>query len=102
MRIAAKHPVRAAVARIPTYHTSKGSAFAAVYAACKENGVELVGSDWDGDEGYVNHAVRPENGAHVICDCCAEKAEKVAFDNWVVCSWYTMRPGCVELVTYVS
>ncbi len=105
MRITAKHPVRAAVADISTYQDYKQDAANAVYDACKEHDIEVVGSiydDYSQDAGRVTLRLRPVFNACVVCDGCAAKSETNYYDNVVVFSWYTMPSGRIEVTAYIS
>lgn len=106
MMITAKHPVRNAVAGIPTYYDSIGSAMDHVCKACNEHSIDVLfpadGSDFTASEGRVTFPLSPADGAWIICNHCAEKSEKNVFGNVVVFSWYTMESGRVELTAYVS
>jgi hypothetical protein len=102
MRITSKHPVRAAVADIATYHSCKGAAVFEVCLALSEFDIEPTFPDLNGPEGYVTCALRPAYPGRVVCDCCADKLDKAEYDNVLVFAWYTLSSGRVELTAYIS
>jgi hypothetical protein len=103
MRITANHPVRKAVAELPTYYSSMGCALHAVHAACDDNNIEVdvnVGcADYSAETGRVNITLRPKSD---VCDCCGNQLGSEAFDNVVIFSWYVMDSGRIKLTAYVS
>ncbi len=102
MRIAAEHPVRAAVAGLANYHDSVGYALLAVDRVCDNQGIDVNISDgpaFAGAEGRVNLRLRPDDGGYGICDRCEEEMD---YDDVVVFSWDTMPSGRVEVTAYIS
>ena len=108
MRITAKHPIRAAIAGLPTYHDSKADMVQAVQAVCADHDMVVEYDNFDGDNvwttnsGWALWPLRVDHPAQVVCDCCADKHDSDYYDNCVAISWYTMQSGRIELTVYVS
>jgi hypothetical protein len=111
LTIGPNSPFRRAFDGLDTYYDSKGEFVSAVRDAVdayndspdgRGREVEVVPHDMDGCEGWNTWAIRPKNTAHAVCECCAEKAARTAFENRLVVTHYEMRPGRYEFVTYVS
>jgi len=102
MRITSKHPVRAAIGNLPTYHEDKSALLGAVSGVLKAHDILMDAVSLDGDDGFVTIPLYPVATGHVICDCCAKRIDNAEFENGVAISWYTMPSGRVELTCYIS
>jgi hypothetical protein len=102
LRITAKHPIRGAIADLPTYFDCKGDAIAAVREACDGYGLCVEDSGLPGNSGYATWELRSITAGQFICACCDEKADRATFDNCIYIAWYTMCTGRIEIVAYVT
>ncbi|MHC4704483.1 MAG: hypothetical protein ACYTFQ_28370 [Planctomycetota bacterium] len=102
MRLGPKHPIRAAVGNIATYHESKGSIICALRAAFEACDLEIDFDGLPGDSGSVTWVIRPAETALVICDACSEKHAHSTFDNCIALQWHKMPSGRYEYNAYIS
>ena len=117
LTIGPNSPFRRAFDGLETYYPSKGEFVSALRDALDDYNndprnagreVDVLCHDMDGVDGYNTWALRPKNTAHAICECCAEKAARAAYENWLVVTHYLVRPAsefrkaCWEFVVYVS
>lgn len=102
MTIGPKHPIRALVNDLGDYFASKGSFVETVRNIFDDCDLDIVCHDIDGDEGRGNWAIRPKNAAAVCCEECAARMDRRHFENWLVVTWYKVREGRWEFITYIS
>ena len=117
LTIGPNSPFRRAFDGLSTYYSSKGEFVSALRDALDAYNdgpgkggreVDVLCHDMDGVEGYNTWALRPKNTAHAVCECCADRAARASFENWLVVTHYRVRkagngrPDCYEFVVYVS
>lgn len=96
MRIKSNDPVRSAVAGCSGYYNNRISAVCAVVDSLRGFGYEVVKRDYDGNaygDGCTKLTIGKLNSE---CGMVEE------YNNWAVCSCYTMPSGKCELAAYIS
>jgi hypothetical protein len=105
MRISAKHPVRGVCYGLEVYHDCANGALRIIedhlagHNICidRASGVAITG-----DEGSATFNLRPTEGDGMVCECCADRIDRAEYAHVLAFQWYTVRPGCVEINSYIS
>ena len=103
LTINAKHPVRNKIAGLPDYYETIVSAFDAVDDVLADYGMELDLTDlpyFTGPDG--GSWLAPIRSKEPIVSVSGVATKCDGYDNGVNFSWYKVRAGRWEIITYVS